>query len=272
MERGRPGPGLLANILVEKGQDGMPLYRQAQGYKRSGVSLPESTLGDWFGFGCDVMKPIADRESELMVASDYVLGDDTGIKVLDRDHVNGVKRGHMWAFVSGNMVVFRYAPDWTSEHPSEFLRDFSDICRGMAYAGFDKVLEPPEGGPPNVGEERRLGCGMHIRRKFEEAAKLGDARGAIALSFFSKLYRIEAECKKEGLVPEARLARRQAESILIVDDLYRWIMGLHPTVVPGTPIYKAVGYAIIKKRIGVVVLATVGLRSTTGKWSVSYGG
>jgi len=244
MERGRPGPGLLANILVEKGQDGMPLYRQAQGYKRSGVSLPESTLGDWFGFGCDVMKPIADRESELMVASDYVLGDDTGIKVLDRDHVNGVKRGHMWAFVSGNMVVFRYAPDWTSEHPSEFLRGFLGHLQGDGYAGFDKVLEPPEGGPPNVGEERRLGCGMHIRRKFEEAAKLGDARGAIALSFFSKLYRIEAECKKEGLVPEARLARRQAESILIVDDLYRWIMGLHPTVVPGTPIYKAVGYAI----------------------------
>ena len=85
---------------------------------------------------------------------------------------------------------------------------------------------------------------MHIRRKFEEAAAAGDARGAIALAFFKKLYRIEEACKAEALAPGARHVRRQTESIPILDELYRWIHELEPTVVPKTPIQKAIGYAI----------------------------
>jgi transposase len=101
------------------------------------------------------------------------------------------------------------------------------------------MLEPPE-----IDEGRRLECGMPIRRKSEEAATAGDARGAIALAFFEKLYRIEEARKTDRFEPEARHARRQAESIPILDDLYRWIHELEPTVVPKTPIEKAVGYAI----------------------------
>jgi hypothetical protein len=51
----------------------------------------------------------------LVVRSDYVRADDTSLKVLDRDHVNGVKRGHMWAFVAERLVAFYYAPDWKAE-------------------------------------------------------------------------------------------------------------------------------------------------------------
>ena len=244
MDRGRPGPGLLANLLVEKFQDSMPLYRQAQGYERYGVSLSESTLGDWAAFGCDVLEPVAKRVGQLIVREDYVQADDTGLKVLDRDHVNGVKRGHMWAFVAGRLVAFHYAPDWTAERASDFLRGFRGRLQGDGYAGFEEMLEPPEGEPPEIDEDRRLGCGMHVRRKFEEAATAGDARGAIALAFIKKLYRIEEACKADGLEPVARHARRQAESIPILDDLYRWIHELEPTVVPKTPIQKAVGYAI----------------------------
>lgn len=244
MDRGLPGAGLLANLISEKFQDGMPLYRQAQGYARSGVSLSESTLGDWAAFGCDVVKPVATRVGQLVVRSDYVRADDTSLKVLDRDHVNGVKRGHMWAFVAERLVAFYYAPDWKAERPSEFLRDFRGYLQGDGYAGFDKVLEPPEGEPLDIDDGRRLGCGMHIRRKFEEVAKAGDARGAVALAYFSKVYRIEATCKAEGLGHEERHARRQAESMVVVDDLYRWIHELHPSAVPGSPIHKALGYAI----------------------------
>ena len=164
--------------------------------------------------------------------------------MLDSEHVNGVKRGHMWAFVAGRLVAFHYAPDWTAERASDFLRGFRGRLQGDGYAGFEEMLEPPEGEPPEIDEDRRLGCGMHVRRKFEEAATAGDARGAIALAFFKKLYRIEEACKVDGLEPVARHARRQAESIPILDDLYRWIHELEPTVVPKTPIQKAVGYAI----------------------------
>lgn len=247
MDRGRPGPGLLANLLVEKFQDAMPLYRQAQGYERCGVSLSESTLGDWCAFGCDALEPVAKRLAQRIIGSDYIRADDTTLRVLDRDHVNGVKRGHMWAFVAGKLVAFHYAPDWKAERVSDFLRGFTGHLQGDGYAGFEEILEPPEGRPPDVPDVpngRRLGCGMHLRRKFEEAANGGDPRGAIALSYFKQLYRIEEACKTEGLGPEARHARRQAESVPIVDELYRWIYELNPKEVPKTPLYKALVYAI----------------------------
>jgi transposase len=244
MDRGRPGPGLLANLLVEKFQDAMPLYRQAQAYARCGVSLSESTLGDWCAFGCDVIDPVAKRRAQQIVGSDYVRADDTTLRVLDRDHANGVKRGHMWAFVADHVVAFHYAPDWKAERVCDFLRGFTGDLQGDGYAGYEEILEPPEGQPPDVANKRRLGCGMHVRRKFEEAANGGDPRGAIALSYFKQIYRIEESCKADGLGPEARLARRQAESVPIVDDLYRWICALCPKEIPKTPLHKAMVYAI----------------------------
>jgi transposase len=244
MDRGRPGPGLLANLLVEKFQDAMPLYRQAQSYERCGVSLSESTLGDWSAFGCDVIEPIAKRLAQRIIASSYVRADDTTLRVLDRDHINGVKRGHVWAFVANRLVAFHYAPDWKAERVVDFLRGFTGHLQGDGYAGYEEILEPPEGRPPDMPNERRLGCGMHLRRKFEEAANGGDPRGAIALSYFKQLYHIEEACKVDELGPDARHARRQTESLPIVDELYRWIYELCPKEVPKTPLHKAMVYAI----------------------------
>jgi transposase len=257
MDRGRPGPGLLANILVEKFVDSMPLYRQTQQYERCGVSLSPSTLGDWAAFGLDALAPIAARISARVLASPYVRGDDTGIRVLDRDHPNGVKLGHLWAFVGiedhgdqqgpategTSLVAFHYAPTWKAEHPQELLQDFRGYFQGDGYAGYAAMLRD-DTGEPIVPEDRRLGCGMHIRAKFEKAAKTGDARAAVALSYFKAIYRVEASCKEEKLSPEARKARRHEQSIPHVDELYRWIHQLHPSLVPKTSLHIATQYAI----------------------------
>jgi transposase len=243
MDRGRPGPGLLAIILVEKLEDSMPLYRQMQKYARFGVSLSTSTLGDWSAFGLDVLAPVAERITERVLGTFYVRADDTGLRVQDRAHAEGIKRGHMWAFVGAGLVTFLYAPDWKAKHPAALLQDFSGYLHGDAYAGYGAMLRD-DGGELIVPEERRLGCGMHIRSKFEKAAKAGDARAAVALAFFKAIYRIEATCKDDGLTHEARHARRQELSVPIVDELYRWIHDLHPRVVPKSPIHKALVYAV----------------------------
>ncbi len=244
MDRGRPGPALLAHILVGKFQDSLPLYRQAQAYKRYGVDLAESTIGDWSAFGCDALPPIAKRLEKNLLRSGYLQADDTGLRVLDRDHINGVKRGHLWAYVAGSGVVFDYTPDWKKEGPALFLARFLGILQGDGYAGFEAALKPPDGGPSALGELRRLGCGMHIRRKFEAVAQAGDARGAMALTYFAKIYKIEAACKSEGLHPEQRLARRQEQSAPVVAELYAWIHELHATAVPGTLLHDATRYAV----------------------------
>jgi transposase len=245
MDRGRPGPGLLATIVVKKFQDAMPLYRQSQEYERSGVWLSPSTLGDWASFALDVLTPVADRIFERVRLSFFIHVDDTGLRVLDRDHPKGVKRGHVWSFVGEGLVAFRYTPDWKAERPAVLLQDFTGYLQGDGYAGYAAMLrDGVPGGEPVVPEERRLGCGMHIRSKFEKAAKAGDKRAVIALAYFKQIYRVEAACKEEQLAPEARKARREEQSRSVVDELYRWIHDLHPRLVPKTPLYNATQYAI----------------------------
>lgn len=244
MDRGRPGPGLLASIIVEKFEDAMPLYRQAQQYARFGVSLSPSTLGEWSAFALDVLAPVAKRIQERVLGACYLRADDTGMRVLDQDHPAGVKRGHIWAFVGAELVAFLYAPDWRAKHPAAQLQGFTGYLQGDGYAGYGAMLRGDDGGEVIVPEERRLGCGMHIRAKFEKAAKGGDTRAAVALAYFKAIYRIEAACKAEALSAEARLTRRQELSLPVLEELYEWIHELHLRLVPSTPLYVATLYAI----------------------------
>lgn len=248
MDRGRPGPGLLAMLLVEKFDDSMPLYRQAQQYARFGVSLSTSTLGDWSAFALDVLEPVAELIRGRVFDAFYIRTDDTGMRVLDRDHPNGVKRGHIWGFVGAGLVYFFYAPDWKAKHPAVLLDGFTGHLQGDAYAGYSAMLRKGNDNTPVVPEERLIGCGMHIRSKFEKVVRAGDARGAVVLKFFKDIYQIEADCKAEGVSPDERLARRQKLSLPIVDKMYKWIRDIHESAVPNTPIFAATQYALNQEK------------------------
>lgn len=244
MDRGRPGPGLLAHVLVSKCQDSLPLYRQCQIYARAGVTIAASTLGDWFSFACDLLPPVAAAIRARVLASLFLRVDDTPIPVQEKKHPKGIKRGHMWGYVGDNgLVSFDYTPTWAGTGPQAFLRGFDGFVQGDGYAGFKTALTR-EGGDPIIDELRRLGCGMHIRRKFEQAADVGDARGAIALAYFRKIYDVERICKERQLPPEARKQQRDELSIPAVDELYAWVRELHPRLVPGDKIHAATRYAL----------------------------
>ena len=244
MDRGLPGPGLLANIVISKGQDSQPLYRQSDIHGRSHVHIPTSTLGDWFAFAADVIRPIAQMITDRVFCSFLVNADDSGLRVLDRDHPKGVKRGHIWAFVGdGRYVSFQYAPDWKPQHPAKLLLRFGGFVQGDGYAGYSTSIGTPEEEVVLVAPERRLGCGMHLRRKWEVAFETGDARGAIGLAFFRRLYKLEERYKQEGLDADQRGLQRRELSMPIVQEFYRWVDDIRPQAVPGTPIYKAIKYA-----------------------------
>ena len=249
MEGGRPGPALLAHIVVSKFQDSLPLYRQCQIYERAGVSIAPSTIGDWTAFALEVLEPIATRITGRVLSSFVIGADDTGLRVLDRDDPRGVKKGHIWGYVGDcKLVAFDYTKDWKADGPAKFLRRFRGFMQGDGYAGFDRALKPDKDDDdgddaPVVPENRRLGCGMHIRRKFEAAAQAEDARGAIAMAYFKKLYDVERSCKDDALSADARKARRTELSLPILDELFAWVAVIHPKLVPGTLLHKATRYA-----------------------------
>ena len=244
MPHGLPGPRLLGQVVINKFDFSQPLYRQSDIFKQSGVRIPDSTLGDWAAFALDVIAPVSDLIGDRALSADYINLDDTGFRVLDRQHPKGVKRGRLWGVVADQKYVYlRYAPNWKVEHPAELLRDFKGFIQVDAYKGYASTTGPPEDRHFVVPEERRLGCGMHIRRGFEQATDNGDARAAVALAYFRKLYDIERSCKEDGLSADERHERRQQHSLPILAELYQWIDDLHPTLVPGTPLHKATRYA-----------------------------
>jgi len=245
MERGRPGPGLLAHILVSKHADALPLYRQSQIYDRYGVHIPDATLGEWCAFAIDVMRPMAQLIARCALASPYIHLDDTTLRVQDRKNPKGIKKGRLWCLVGDSpYVAFFYAPDWKAEHAAEFLDGYDGFIQGDGYAGYSRALGPPGQEKPVVAEERRLGCGMHIRRKFEQAAEGGDARGAVAVAYFRKIYDVERLCKERQASPEERKAIRDEMSVPVVNELFSWVQQIHDKLVPGTKLHQATTYAI----------------------------
>ena len=210
-------------------------------WERSGLSGVE-----WLAFGIAVLRPIAWEIKRRVFRSPYIFLDDTTLRVQDRKDPRGIRKGRLWCAVASDTpyVAFVYKPDWCAKHAADFLRGYQGFVHGDGYAGYAASLGPPGSEELVVPHDRRLGCGMHVRRKFESASEGGEVRALVALAYFRKLYAIEATCKDEGLSADARLERRRALSLPVLQELYAWIEQLHPNVVPGTPLHKATTYAL----------------------------
>jgi len=160
------------------------------------------------------------------------------LRVLDRDHPAGVKRGHMWAMVASEpkLAAYFYTKDWSADGPAAMLADFEGHLQSDEYAGFDTIAEASD------GRIVRVGCHMHSRRKFEAALDGGDIRAAIAMNLYKKIYVIERACKDEELDADARKTRRLEETMPLLDELKAWAEDLHPGLTPSSTLRKATTY------------------------------
>lgn len=69
IDKGLAGPGLLAEVLLNKYQDSLPLYRQQQRFARHGIRLPRSTLCDWVRQCAERLSPLVEHmKTHLFVA------------------------------------------------------------------------------------------------------------------------------------------------------------------------------------------------------------
>ncbi len=77
IEGGLPTEATVAQVLVSKYADHLPLYRQAQIYARQGVNLDRSTLADWVGRAAFLLRPIYERLLDRLRASPKLFADET---------------------------------------------------------------------------------------------------------------------------------------------------------------------------------------------------
>ncbi len=224
IERGRPGQGLIAHVLVSKYCDHLPLNRQSGIYAREGVDLDRSTLADWVGRAAWLVAPVAERVGDYVRAGPAIHADDTPIPVQDPGR-GRTKSGRLWVVVRDEgtwgspnppAAFYCYSPDRKGEHAQALLAPASGFLHADAYAGFDKLYEPdPITGRPRL---EPVACWAHARRElFDEHAKTKSPTAHQALDKIGAIFAIEREIN--GQSAEVRLAARQARSVPLLADL-----------------------------------------------------
>lgn len=243
IERGRPGPGLLAHVLVSKYADHQPLFRLSKQLLRAGIELAASTLGSWAEAGADLLEPLWKLACQETVDSGALGLDDTPIKVLDKSVKPAVKRGHLWAYVGYDegvpkRLAYRFTPDWKGDDACQFLSGRDGPIQGDGYAGINPLFG--QGNPKRV----RLGCLCHARRKFEAAFKGGDRRAAKPLEFFARVYQVERLAGRRGATGLERVALREQYARPNLMALLRHLLRLRPTCEPKSALGKAITYTL----------------------------
>ena len=235
IDKGRPGPGLLAQIVTAKYADHLPLNRQVDIYARHGVDLSRQTLCDWVAAAADLLAPIYADLKAGVLGSQVIHTDDTTVPVQDATRTQ-TRDGRLWVYVGDAQpadLVYDYTPTRSRAGPITFLGDFRGYLQADAYAGYDALYA--------TGRVIEVGCWAHARRYFWEAKATDAPRALIALGFIQQLYRVEAEAKP--LDADARRARRQAEAGPVLERFKPWLDDQVGVVLPKSPIGEAVTYA-----------------------------
>jgi transposase len=223
IERGLPGPALLAHVAVGKYADHLPLYRQSEIYERSGVDLDRSTLADWVGRMSVLLEPLAREIGAHVRAGAALHADDTPVPVLDPGR-GKTRTGRLWTLVRDERpwagpappaAFYLYSPDRRGEHAETLLSPCRGFLHADGYAGFNTLYAAQPTGAPRLTE---VACWAHARRKiFEVHENTASPTAKEALERMAELFAIETEIN--GRAPETRVAIRQQRSVPKLDEL-----------------------------------------------------
>ena len=243
IEGGLPTEATVAQVLVSKYADHVPLYRQAQIYSRQGINLDRSTLADWVGRAAWLLRPVHERLLVHLKSSTKLFADETTAPVLDPGR-GRTKTGQLWAYARDDRpwsgadppaVAYVYAPDRKGERPIAHLAGFKGVLQVDGYGGYRALAER--------GDVELAFCWSHVRRRFYELATAGPAPIASeALERIAGLYRIEAEVR--GRSAEDRRAIRGDESRPIVEMLETWLREKLSLISQKTKLAEAIRYAL----------------------------
>jgi len=243
IERGRPGPGLLAHVLVSKYADHLPLYRQSQIYAREGVDLDRSTMADWVGRSTALLEPLADAIGRIARRGEAIFADATPVK-MQAPGQKKTKTARVWTYVrderpwtgqSPPCAWYQFTIDRKGEHPVSHLSGYRGWVHADGYSGFNGLF--------GDNKAREMACMAHVRRKFVDVfASQGSAIAKEAIERIAELFTVEKDAR--GKPPEERVALRQAKAKPVFDDLENWLHAQLPKISGKSPLAQAIRYAL----------------------------
>ena len=234
IEKGLPGAGLLAHVMVSKYCDHLPLYRQEKILRRHGADVSRKTMCDWVAAVSDRVAPIVEILSEEALKS-HVLGtDDTPVPVQGNKE-GRTSTGRLRVYIGDEdhpAVAFDYTPTRARDGPERFLENFSGYLQADGYSGYDRIYQD--------GSVIEVGCWMHARRYFYKASLAQPARPCEALAWIRRLYLIERDGAK--LSPEKRTEIRQERAVPVLEQLAAWREEQALATPPKSPLGEALTY------------------------------
>lgn len=232
---------ILVLLTIEKFLYHMPVWRQQQRLRHYGIDLPYPTLCSLVNRVCAVLEPLWHLLLKEITDSRLIHIDETRYRVLDNTKKKGKKShiGWMWAAMNPvqRIVCFLYQKGRAKKDISSVLHGYKGYLMSDAYGAYTEY-----GKQPGVTHQH---CLSHARRYFVYALENDAPRATYALDHFLRpLYDIEAECKILNLDYDGITEKRQAESLPVLQEFQQWLVATLPLLIPKTPIYKAVNYAL----------------------------
>lgn len=234
--RGIAGPGLIAQIVVAKFGDHLPLYRQEDFFTRHGLHIPRSTLCDWVQAAAELLRPLYQRQKELVLQSPVLWTDDTPVTVLSAEP-EGSRTGRFWTYIADEhpYSVYDFTESRARDGPASFLWGFEGYLHADAYGGYDQIY---------LGSNdaiREVACWAHARRKFFDAKQSSPRDAHQILEWIRQLYDVEERAR--ALSVDARREVRVAEAMPVLDRMGARLAELEKRVLPKSVLSKAVSYA-----------------------------
>ena len=238
IDKGIPTAGLLAQVLVAKYADHLPLYRQEAIFGRAGLAIPRSTLAQWVG-SCGVqLQPLVEALRAALLTHSVLHADETPVQML-KPGAGKTHRAYLWAYAPGafedtKAVVYDFCESRAGEHARSFLGDWKGSLICDDYAGYKQSI---------AGGVTEVGCLAHARRKFFDLHVANKSQVAeSALQQFGTIYEIERELK--SLDPDERQRIRQLRSAPAMDALHRWMLLTRQKITDGSATAKALDYSL----------------------------
>ena len=238
IEKSTAGASLLAQVIVAKVADHLPLHRQEKIFERHGVDISRKTMGGWMARCADLLDPLYVSAKDVLFQSKVIGTDDTGVKVLDPT-LPFARIGRIWPYCGDPghpVILYDYTATRERAGPEKFLEGYQGYLQADAYGAYDALFKDPARGLIEVG------CWAHARRYFHKALESDQSRMGPALLLIAQLYRVEEQARP--LTAEDRLQLRQLQSRPILDKLHGYLLENQGEVLPKSPEGRAVRYTL----------------------------
>lgn len=250
---GMAGAGLLAQVIVSKYGDHLPLHRLERIFARQGAHFTRQTMCDWCAGCAKLLKPLAELIRDQVLLSFVIHTDDTPVKVRDA-HAKQQFQARFWSYLGDeahSLIWFDFTTTRQRAGPDRVLATYRGYLQADGYGGYDDY----EG--VAISENNpilKVACWAHARRKFHDALRTEPTSAQIALAYIGQLYalekslrkRVQGEWRELPLETRAGLiaAERQACAKPILDKFKTWLDKQVEQALPKSPIYAALRYTL----------------------------